>query len=60
MIVCVCKNISDKKIKESLNNNKTFEDMQFELGLCTNCEKCKDCIQSILEDYDNINCGNWS
>ncbi|MEA3117813.1 MAG: bacterioferritin-associated ferredoxin, partial [Paraburkholderia sp.] len=40
MIVCVCKAVSDRRIRASIAEGVgTFEDLQFELGVATCCGK---------------------
>ncbi len=51
MIICVCKNVSDKDIRRCLNNDcncSTVEDLQIELGVCMQCEKCEAAIKEII------------
>lgn len=47
MIVCVCKNISESKLKELLKEN-TIEKIINTTGLCTNCKTCKDTVHKIV------------
>jgi len=48
MIVCVCNNISDKKIIEEIQKGAKFEDLQFILGVCCNCGLCSDYIHHLI------------
>ena len=53
MIICVCKNVSDKAIRQCVENDcdcSTIEDLQIELGVCLQCESCKDSIEQILKE----------
>lgn len=48
MIVCVCKNISDKAISARVHEGLSFDDIQFELGVATQCGKCEECARNIV------------
>ncbi|OYU44153.1 MAG: ferredoxin [Burkholderiales bacterium PBB4] len=48
MIVCVCRRISDKAISESAREGKGFEEIQFELGVATQCGRCEDCARDVV------------
>ncbi len=48
MIVCVCKNISDKAISAKVHEGLSFDDIQFELGVATQCGKCEECARNIV------------
>lgn len=60
MIVCVCKNISDKAISARVHEGLSFDDIQFELGVATQCGKCEECARNIVnlrhtvEDFDTL------
>lgn len=47
MIVCVCKNISESKLKDLLREN-SIEEIMNTTGLCTNCKTCKQTVQKIV------------
>jgi bacterioferritin-associated ferredoxin len=52
MIVCICKNISNKEIELALNFNcKTLGDLQLKLGVCTQCYRCKESIEQIIREH---------
>ncbi|KGW60889.1 (2Fe-2S)-binding protein [Burkholderia pseudomallei] len=51
MIVCVCKSVSDRKIRASLAEGvNTFEKLQFELGVATCCGKCEETVREIMAE----------
>ena len=54
MIVCICKNISSKQLKECLHLGMTTEDICYELGLGTECGSCLDYARNIVEDYSAL------
>jgi len=47
MIVCVCKNISESKLKSLLNEN-TIEKIINTTGLCTKCKTCKETVKRLV------------
>ena len=47
MIVCVCKNINETKMRELLAE-ASLETVINETGVCTNCCSCKQAIQNIV------------
>lgn len=48
MIVCVCKRISDREILRHVRAGMGFDDIQFELGVATQCGKCEDCVRDVV------------
>lgn len=48
MIVCVCKRISDKIIIRNAMVGATFDDIQFDLGVATQCGRCESCARNIV------------
>jgi bacterioferritin-associated ferredoxin len=49
MIVCVCKSVSDKKIRASIADGAdTFDELQFELGVGMCCGKCVDTVHDVM------------
>ncbi|WP_042299786.1 (2Fe-2S)-binding protein [Paraburkholderia kururiensis] len=51
MIVCVCKSVSDRKIRASIAEGvDTFEELQFELGVATCCGKCEQTVRQIMAE----------
>ncbi len=48
MIVCVCKRISDKIIIRDAMVGATFDDIQFNLGVATQCGRCESCARDIV------------
>ena len=41
MIVCVCRRISDREIARYAHAGISFDDIQFELGVATQCGCCE-------------------
>jgi bacterioferritin-associated ferredoxin len=41
MIVCVCRSVSDREIARHARAGMGFEDIQFELGVATQCGQCE-------------------
>ncbi|MBC7621443.1 MAG: (2Fe-2S)-binding protein [Candidatus Saccharibacteria bacterium] len=49
MIVCVCHRVSDKSIVQHALEGKGFDDIQFELGVASQCGRCEDCARDIID-----------
>jgi bacterioferritin-associated ferredoxin len=49
MIVCVCHRVSDKEIAHHASEGKGFDDIQFELGVASQCGSCEDCAREVIE-----------
>ncbi len=50
MYVCLCKAVTDRQIKEFVNAGAgSFEDVCRELGVATQCGKCSQLAQNIVE-----------
>jgi bacterioferritin-associated ferredoxin len=41
MIVCVCQGVSDREIARHARAGMGFDDIQFELGVATQCGRCE-------------------
>lgn len=52
MIVCVCHNVNEQKIKQVAKETGavTIDELQMELNVCNTCETCKTYIQELLEN----------
>lgn len=48
MIVCVCHRVSDREIARHARGGMAFEDIQFELGVSTQCGQCETCVRDIV------------
>ncbi|TKC77983.1 (2Fe-2S)-binding protein [Trinickia terrae] len=49
MIVCVCKSVSDRKIRAAIAEGAdTFDELQFELGVATCCGKCEESVRDVM------------
>jgi len=48
MIVCVCRRVSDREIVRFVRAGMTFDDVQFELGVATQCGRCEGCARDIV------------
>ncbi|MBI3531088.1 MAG: (2Fe-2S)-binding protein [Burkholderiales bacterium] len=51
MIVCVCKRISDRDIARHASAGMDFDDIQFELGVATQCGRCEGCARDVVERH---------
>lgn len=51
MIVCICRNVSDRKIRETVKNGiTTMPELRTELGVGTCCGKCHACAKTLLRE----------
>jgi bacterioferritin-associated ferredoxin len=48
MIVCVCRRVSDREIARHAHAGMDFDDIQFELGVATQCGQCEGCARDIV------------
>lgn len=49
MYICICNAITDSQIKEAVANGATtLADLQFDLGVATNCGRCAESAMSLL------------
>lgn len=48
MIVCVCRRVSDREISRQARAGMSFDDIQFELGVATQCGRCEGCARDIV------------
>lgn len=52
MIVCVCLNVSDRKIRQAVDGGvQTMPELRKELGVGTCCGKCNSCAKTILREH---------
>jgi bacterioferritin-associated ferredoxin len=49
MIVCVCRRISDREIARHARSGMEFSDIQFELGVATQCGQCEGSAREIVQ-----------
>jgi bacterioferritin-associated ferredoxin len=47
MIVCVCRRVSDREIARHARAGMSFDDIQFELGVATQCGQCESCAREV-------------
>ena len=51
MIVCVCRRVSDRQIREAVADGAvSLECLQFELGVATQCGRCAECACAVLNE----------
>ena len=49
MYICICNAITDRQIKEAVENGATtLGDLQFELGVATGCGRCMESAMELL------------
>jgi bacterioferritin-associated ferredoxin len=51
MIICVCHNVSEKKIRKAVDGGlTTMPELRAELGVGTCCGKCNSCAKTVLRE----------
>ena len=48
MIVCVCRRVSDREITRHARAGMSFDEIQFELGVATQCGQCEGCARDVV------------
>ena len=48
MIVCICRRISDSQIVRHARAGMGFDEIQFELGVATQCGQCEGCVRDVV------------
>ncbi len=49
MIVCVCKSVSDRKIRTAIADGvDSFDELQFELGVALCCGKSEETVRDVM------------
>jgi len=48
MIVCVCHRVSDREIVRHARAGMDFDEIQFELGVATQCGNCEECARELV------------
>jgi bacterioferritin-associated ferredoxin len=48
MIVCVCRRVSDRDIARAAHQGLSFDEIQLELGVATQCGRCAECACGIV------------
>jgi len=56
MIVCVCRRVSDREIARHARAGMDFDDIQFELGVATQCGQCEGCAREIVAQCNPAHC----
>lgn len=49
MIVCVCRRVSDREILRHASEGKGFDDIQWELGVASQCGNCEECAREVID-----------
>jgi bacterioferritin-associated ferredoxin len=50
MIVCVCHRVSDRTIAKAAGSGCSFDDIQLEYGVATQCGQCESCARDIWSE----------
>jgi bacterioferritin-associated ferredoxin len=49
MVVCICHRVSDRDIAKHAAQGASFEDIQFDLGVASQCGSCESCAREVIE-----------
>ena len=55
MIVCVCRRISDRDIARHARAGLGFDEIQFELGVATQCGQCESSARDVVAQCNATN-----
>ncbi len=47
MIICICQRVSDRAITQMAKSGASFDDIQLELGVATQCRSCEGCARDL-------------
>jgi bacterioferritin-associated ferredoxin len=47
MIICICQRVSDRDITQMSRLGASFDDLQLELGVATQCRACEGCARDL-------------
>ncbi len=47
MIICICQRVSDRAITQMAKFGASFDDIQLELGVATQCRACEGCAREL-------------
>lgn len=56
MIVCVCNAVNHKTLTAHAQEGKSFDDLQIDLGVSTQCGKCRDDVHDIIANCQSKPC----
>lgn len=48
MIICICHRVSDRDIARHARAGMGFDEIQFELGVATQCGQCEGCAREVV------------
>jgi bacterioferritin-associated ferredoxin len=55
MYICVCNAVTEREIRQCAQLGCTLGDLREQLGVCTNCGKCKHAAEQILREERSVN-----
>ena len=54
MIICICCRISDRDIARHARAGMGFDEIQFELGVATQCGQCEGCARDVVAQCNGV------
>jgi bacterioferritin-associated ferredoxin len=55
MYICVCNAVTEREIRRCAQLGCSLDDLRKQLGVCTNCGKCKHAAKQILREERTCN-----
>lgn len=55
MIVCVCHRVNDRTLAQRARQGMSFDDVQLDLGVGTQCGKCATCARALWQECQPSN-----
>ncbi|MFA9441221.1 bacterioferritin-associated ferredoxin [Uliginosibacterium sp. sgz301328] len=51
MIVCLCKGVSDHRIRNAIHNgSQSVDELTLELGVCSGCGCCRETCEDLISE----------
>jgi bacterioferritin-associated ferredoxin len=47
MIICICQRVTDRDITRMSRSGASFDELQLELGVATQCRSCEGCAREL-------------
>ncbi len=49
MIICICRRVSDRELVQHARCGKSFDDIQFDTGVSSQCGQCESAARQVVE-----------
>ena len=55
MYICICEQVTDKQIKNAINNGaRSMRELRNELGIAKQCGQCGQCAKALIKEHKEI------